>query len=73
MATLAKAGMVSATTEEIMAHDSGICLSCGKEVHEGIEPDARSYRCDFCERYQVYALEELLVMGRIVLIDVPME
>ena len=40
----------------------GFCLACGLEV-DGVEPDARRYRCEDCGALKVYGLEELLMMG----------
>jgi len=40
----------------------GFCLECGTET-DGVEPDARQYRCDACGMSAVYGLEELMLMG----------
>ena len=57
--------------EQIMAaverqmHDldnPGFCIACGAEA-DGCEPDARNYKCESCGERQVFAAEELLVMG----------
>jgi predicted RNA-binding Zn-ribbon protein involved in translation (DUF1610 family) len=40
----------------------GFCLACGTEA-EGVEPDARKYRCPQCGQLKVYGLEELAVMN----------
>ena len=37
----------------------GICRACGHE-QDGVEPDARRYKCDNCDACQVYGAEELL-------------
>ncbi len=39
----------------------GFCLSCGEEA-EGVEPDAREYRCDSCGEMKVYGAEEIALM-----------
>jgi predicted RNA-binding Zn-ribbon protein involved in translation (DUF1610 family) len=39
----------------------GICIACGAE-QEGVEPDARKYKCDDCGEPKVYGAEELLMM-----------
>ena len=39
----------------------GICRACGA-WHDGVEPDARRYRCDECDALQVYGAEELVLM-----------
>lgn len=46
----------------------GICLACGSE-QEGCEPDARRYACEDCGKKQVYGVEELLMLGRIHIVD----
>ena len=38
----------------------GICIACGEDV-EGVEPDARKYVCENCEKPAVYGAEELLL------------
>lgn len=43
----------------------GICLSCGKIQHDSVEPDARNYKCNYCEQHKVYGMEEALIMGQI--------
>lgn len=40
----------------------GFCLACGLDC-DGVEPDARGYRCESCGAPKVYGLEELLMMG----------
>jgi len=39
----------------------GFCIACGKEA-EGCEPDARNYRCEYCEANEVFGAEELMMM-----------
>lgn len=46
----------------------GLCVSCGSE-QLGCEPDARRYPCEACGKRTVYGAQELLLMGRIDLID----
>lgn len=41
--------------------DPGFCLACGLE-HNGIEPDARKYKCEECGERRVYGAEELALM-----------
>jgi predicted RNA-binding Zn-ribbon protein involved in translation (DUF1610 family) len=36
----------------------GFCVACGAEA-EGVEPDARKYRCEECGEMAVYGAEEL--------------
>jgi len=37
----------------------GFCISCGEDA-DGVEPDARGYKCECCEENSVYGAEELL-------------
>ena len=46
----------------------GLCATCGEEAN-GCEPDAREYHCDVCETPTVYGAMELLIMGRIEIIE----
>lgn len=41
--------------------DPGFCAACGADA-EGVEPDARRYRCDQCGELAVYGAEELLIL-----------
>ena len=34
----------------------GICLGCGQDA-DGVEPDARRYRCEDCRENKVYGAE----------------
>ena len=38
----------------------GFCVLCG-EFTTGVEPDARQYECEACEKKSVYGLDELMV------------
>jgi DNA-directed RNA polymerase subunit RPC12/RpoP len=40
----------------------GFCIECGDQA-EGVEPDARRYRCEACGAHAVYGVEELLIRG----------
>lgn len=42
----------------------GLCIFCG-ETAFGVEPDARKYACEGCEKKGVYGMQELLLMGLI--------
>lgn len=44
----------------------GWCLTCGEEV-DGVEPDARKYLCECCGERKVYGMEELLMMGLLII------
>lgn len=49
--------------EAVEADDSiGFCIYCGYET-SGVEPDARDYKCDNCEKEGVYGAEELMMMA----------
>ena len=49
--------------EAVIAEDTdvGFCIACGADA-EGVEPDARRYRCDACGEHKVYGAEELAIM-----------
>jgi hypothetical protein len=47
-------------------NNEGCCVSCG-ETAFGVEPDARKYECESCEKNGVYGMQELLLMGFITL------
>lgn len=38
----------------------GFCLNCGDEA-DGVEPDAREYKCESCGERQVAGAEEILL------------
>lgn len=40
----------------------GCCVFCGETAY-GVEPDARKYPCEACEKPGVYGMQELLLMG----------
>jgi hypothetical protein len=40
----------------------GFCKSCGAEA-DGVEPDARNYKCGECGDMAVYGAEEMLIAG----------
>jgi hypothetical protein len=50
---------------EFVASDNdneGICIFCGESAY-GVEPDARKYTCESCDKAGVYGMQELLLMG----------
>jgi nitrate/TMAO reductase-like tetraheme cytochrome c subunit len=47
-------------------NSEGRCLSCHDTAY-GVEPDAREYVCESCGEATVYGMQELLIMGRIVI------
>jgi hypothetical protein len=40
--------------------DPGFCILCGADA-DGVEPDARRYRCEACGERGVYGAQELLM------------
>lgn len=46
----------------------GFCLACGSDCVD-CEPDARRRKCEGCGERRVYGIEELMVMGKITLIE----
>lgn len=53
--------------DDVMSDGSaGFCLACGAEAY-GVEPDARKYTCDDCRAPKVYGMEELALMGLILI------
>lgn len=57
--------MAKVTLEQVMTAVAsgdwiGICITCGYE-QEGVEPDARKYKCEDCGERKVYGAEELLL------------
>jgi len=40
----------------------GFCVFCGN-MQGGVEPDARKYVCDECDKAGVYGAQELVLMG----------
>lgn len=39
----------------------GFCRACGGKVPDGVEPDARNYPCERCDKNEVFGAEELLM------------
>ncbi len=39
----------------------GFCLHCGADA-DGLEPDARHYKCDGCGLFAVFGADEVLLM-----------
>jgi len=46
----------------------GCCVFCGEPAY-GVEPDARKYSCESCEKPGVYGMQELLMMGLVTFTD----
>lgn len=38
----------------------GFCLACGAEA-DGVEPDARGYRCESCGERRVHGAEDIFI------------
>ena len=47
-----------ARLEQAAQDSGGFCLACGAEA-EGVEPDARGYKCESCELNLVFGAEEI--------------
>ena len=59
------------TESEFREYDSenaGFCLDCGA-LHYGVEPDASGYTCDECDSKAVMGAAEILIRGKVSLID----
>ena len=61
--------MTESSYQHLCGSYGGVCLACGEEVEEGIEPDAENYECPLCDEPQVFGAEQLLVMGIIEFIE----
>jgi len=46
----------------------GVCMTCGYN-QGGCEPDARNYTCECCGETEVFGVEELMVSGRVEIVD----
>lgn len=58
---------MSEETFEAMRDDyMGLCFSCGHDTYN-VEPDARGYKCEACGENKVFGVEEILIMGRILI------
>jgi hypothetical protein len=56
--------------EDIMADREmglGFCTACGEEQY-GCEPDAREYECECCGKRKVFGVEELVLMGQVIIV-----
>lgn len=53
--------MAAAQRYQMTLDNPGICVVCGEDC-DGVEPDARRYRCESCGERGVYGAEELLLM-----------
>lgn len=43
----------------------GWCTTCQAFTTDMVEPDARGYKCEVCEKKTVYGAEEALIQGLI--------
>ena len=48
------------TIMESFDSNTGLCIRCWEEV-DGVEPDARGYRCEECDTWTVYGAEEVFL------------
>lgn len=46
----------------------GLCLAC-KEEKDSCEPDAEYYECDNCGENKVFGTEQLMILGKIEIVD----
>jgi len=51
------------TVTTAMRDMMGLCLVCGAESEDMVEPDARKYPCSACGENSVYGAEEIMIMG----------
>ena len=66
-----KTQRVEATEQEYRAANddmTGICIRCGLEQGP-VEPDAERYECEDCQMPSVYGAEQLLLMGRLTIVE----
>jgi hypothetical protein len=53
--------VVDAVERRMFSLDNpGFCIACGEDA-EGVEPDARRYKCEHCGKRAVYGADELLM------------
>lgn len=57
--TWANANVEAVTTAAEADDYIGFCVGCGTET-SGVEPDARNFHCETCDRPLVFGAEELL-------------
>jgi len=50
--------------EEMRGDNMGFCRACG-EFADNIDPDTCNEECEFCGAYEVFGLNELLMMGEV--------
>ena len=54
--------IISAIESALTSTDNpGFCIKCGDDA-DGVEPDARRYKCESCGANSVYGAEELLIL-----------
>jgi len=57
--TITERRLSEAVERAMFGTDSpGLCVKCGADA-EGVEPDARRYKCEACGENGVYGAEEL--------------
>lgn len=65
--------MISMTESECRSLSdaySGICVGvCQKVTADGVEPDARKYKCPQCGEHTVYGIEEAVLMGHVEFVE----
>lgn len=63
---------IELTEDEYHEHDddgTGFCLTCGEEAEGYIEPDACDYLCEKCQCLSVHGIEQLMLMGKVEIVD----
>lgn len=57
--TITEERLVAAVERSMFGLESpGFCIACGCD-QDGVEPDARRYKCEACGKRAVYGAEEL--------------
>ncbi len=62
MNTIKTIQVSEAEYSDLSENYGGFCIQCGDQA-DGVEPDARRYRCESCGANAVYGAEELLLRG----------
>lgn len=55
--------------EAALADDLGWCIKCEDFTTEGVEPDAREYRCSQCRTNGVFGAEEAMMQDMFELVE----
>lgn len=60
--------MTEQTYKHLRDEYAGLCRGCWAVAY-GVEPDARRYKCESCNKPQVYGIDEYLIAGLINFIE----